>query len=294
MRQFSFLRYAFLGGPLALLVLAVSLGALAFRHWEYAPDFTDGAFIKAEFPSLPPSERRLREAFKKLSGARLVAQRVADENILLLRIGAAKNQNDRDKAQRYCNVLTAAFPDARCLAYGNLGSGIGKKTVDRGMTAAFLAAFSVATYVWLRFGWPYALATAVVLLCQATSCAGFFALTGLDISTTSLSGALAGAMYAVIECVALCNGTRDCMRRHKNATFGEALNKSVGATAKRATLTLFTTALALATSAAFGGPALAGPSVATLFAAIAGTFFTFFVGTPILDFLHNPLRRSGY
>lgn len=282
MRELNFIDKRLPGITIGAVVILVSLSLIFVKGLNFGVDFSGGVLLETRFKDTP-STQDLRNLFKKEANADVTAQRIENEDVMLLRAGAS-DENGSGVVERYREIIGAAYPDVEFLKAEYVGPKVGRELIERGALAAGLAFFAMLVYIWLRFEWQYGVAGLAALLHDAIACLGFFALTGIEFNLSSVAAILTVIGYSINDSVVLFDRIRDYLRRFRSVSVNRALNKSMNLNMRRTILTSLTTAAALTALVAFGGHVIASFSVVALFGVIIGTFSSFFIATPLLTF----------
>jgi preprotein translocase subunit SecF len=171
-----------------------------------------------------------------------------------------------------------------------VGPKVGGELKVAGASATVLALLGIALYVWFRFEWQFAVAALLALVHDVVAMIGFFTVTQYEFNLATLAAVLAVAGYSINDTVVIFDRVREALRKYKKMPLLELLNMAVNQTLTRTLLTSFTTLLALAALAFFGGEVIRGFSTSLIWGILVGTFSSVGLAVPLLTFMS--LRRT--
>lgn len=167
-----------------------------------------------------------------------------------------------------------------------VGPKIGAELMRSGIIAVILTMLGIATYVWFRYEWQFAVGALVALTHDVLTTVGFFVITQLEFNLTALAALLTIAGYSVNDTVVVFDRVRENMRRYKKMSLVDMLNVSVNETMSRTIMTAGTVFFAMVALALFGGPVLHSFSYAMLWGVIVGTYSSIWIANASLVYLH--------
>src|SRR3546814_14432667 len=107
-------------------------------------------------------------------------------------------------------------------------------------------------YIWVRFEWQFAIGAIATLVLDVTKTVGFFALTGLNFNLTAIAALLTLIGYSVNDKVVVYDRMRENLRRSKQTSPRNVINRSINETLARSRYHSVTAFLAMLPMA-FGG-----------------------------------------
>ena len=272
-----------------MVLVVVSLGSIATKGFNFGIDFAGGVLIEAraeQVVDLP----KLRGEMGTLGLGEVGISTFGDTGRdVMIRVG---QQEGGDAAQ------TAALKKVQEKLQGGfeirktdvVGPKVGAELIISGALAVALALIAIATYVWFRFEWQFALGTCLALCSDVLTTLGVFSLFHLDFDLTTVAAVLTIAGYSVNDSIVVYDRVRELLRKYKKMALPELLNLAVNRVMPRTLLTVFTVLLTVLALLFFGGKVLQGFSIAMLWGLFVGTFSSIRVGMPVL--LYLDLRRD--
>jgi preprotein translocase subunit SecF len=168
----------------------------------------------------------------------------------------------------------------------SVGPKIGAELMETGIWAVLATMAAIATYVWFRFEWQFAVGALIAMLHDVLTTIGVFVLLQLDFSLTALAAVLTIAGYSINDTVVIFDRVRENMRRYKKLPLLELLNLSLNETLARTLMTSGTVFVAVLALVLFGGPVLYSFSVAMLWGVIVGTYSSIWIACAGLVYMN--------
>lgn len=287
-------RRVFLGIGLGAIVLAVLL--IAFRGLNPSIEFTGGS----QFELTGIATQAQQPAYDALArvGVR-DAVRVSDVGSSGLRVQAPSLDSDDTHAVRQ-GLAQAYGVDQNDVQATSIGPTWGQDVTRKGAQSLviFIAIITVLMAAYFR-SWTMSAAAMVALVHDVFLTVGFFALTQVEVSPSSLIGFLTILGYSLYDTVVVFDKVRELTRgvyEQQRYTLGELVNLAVNQTLVRSINTSVVALLPVASIlfvSAFllGGGTLEDISLALFVGIIAGTFSSIFIASPLLVALEYRRRH---
>jgi preprotein translocase subunit SecF len=148
-------------------------------------------------------------------------------------------------------------------------------------------------YVWFRFEWQFGVGAVAALFHDVIMTIGMYAVTGYEFNLTSVAAVLTIIGYSLNDTVVIFDRVRENLRKYRDMTILELLNRALNDTLSRTIMTGFTTLIALFALYFVAGSALAGFTFAMIAGVFIGTYSTIFIAVPILVYLNLQKRQRG-
>jgi len=209
---------------------------------------------------------------------------------LLIRV---EKQDGGDEAQTAAanKIKELLGPDVEYRRVETVGPKVSAELFSRGLLAAAAAVLAITGYVAFRFEWQFGIAAMVATVHDVVTTIGLFSLFGIEFNLTSIAAILTIAGYSVNDTVVVFDRIRENLRKYKTMELAELINMSVNETIARTVVTSGTTMLATLALLIFGGPVLAGFSIAMVWGILVGTYSTVYVASSLLLYLPS-VRQS--
>ena len=133
----------------------------------------------------------------------------------------------------------------------------------------------------------------MTLILDVTKTIGFFALTQIPFTLTSIAAILIIIGYSINDKVVVYDRMRENLRIYKKMPLRELIDLSINSTLGRTVGTSVTTFLAALPLAIFGGEALSGFAIVMCFGIVVGTLSSIFIAAPLLLLLGEGKLRRG-
>ena len=271
-----------------VLSIALIIGGLflAFdKKLNFGIDFTGGTLVeiktKAEVADIPAMRTELAE----LNIGAISVQEFGATDEILIRIP----QQERDEAeQKEAMDQVRATLEKHVDEYRRVefvGPQVGAELIEAGSKALIYALLGILLYIWVRFEWQFGIAAVVALAHDTLLTIGFFAVTQMEFTLSTVAAVLMIAGYSINDTVVVFDLVRENMRKFKKKSLFDLFNLSINQTLSRTLMTSITTLLALLALWQFGGEVLRGFINALIFGIVIGTYSSVFIATPILLYI---------
>jgi preprotein translocase subunit SecF len=283
--KFDFMRLRWVSATLSVLLLVVAIGAMGFKGFNFALDFTGGTVTELRFAK-PADVDGVRKRLDAAGYPSAQVQTFGAGTDLLVRLqpkeGAATGQSHTAD-----DVLRAAStPDnpAQILKSDYVGPQIGKELAQNGIYAMLFVIVGFLAYISFRFEWKFAVAAIIATLHDVVVVAGWFALSGHEFDLTVLAGVMSVMGYSINDTIVVFDRVRENFRGMR-ASPREILNASVNQTLSRTVITSFVAFLTVLALYLYGGGSLQGMAESQMMGIIIGTLSSIFVACPLLLWL---------
>ena len=198
-----------------------------------------------------------------------------------------------DEASEMIAFLKTKLGDFEVLKQETVGPIIGQELQKKALIALLLALGAQLLYITFRFGtqFRYGVAADIALLHDIIVMVGLYSLLGRPIDSTFLAALLTIIGYSVMDSVVVFDRIRENLEMAKTADYEETVNISLNQTMTRTALTSVTTVMTLFALYYFGGQTLNNFAVALLIGAVAGTYSSLFIASPLLILFDNMAKE---
>jgi len=290
----DFLRLRTISIAVSVILLVVSVGALATRGLNYALDFTGGVLVEASYEK--PVE--ISEVRSTLDAAGFhntqVVQNVGTNDVSIrLQTSAGDAKSEDSEASKKMNLiadnvitaLKAKRADVSKKRADFVGSAVGDELKSDGIVAVIFVIIGIMIYIGIRFEWRFAIAAIASEFHDTLIVLGFYALTHREFDVTVLASVLAVVGYSINDKVVVFDRVRELFRSSRRAEPAEILNKAINSTLSRTIITALFTAITMVALYLFGGEAVSGFALTMIIGIIIGTLSSIFFANPILLWL---------
>ena len=224
----GFLKWRHIAFGISILLMIASIALVATRGLNFGVDFIGGQMIRTTFvgEAKAPVEE-LRETVGALGYGEPTIQRFGAENQVSIRMklpdGAdQKPELANEMADKIVDKIKEKHPNVRIDGVDSVSGKVSSELFEKGLFALIAAALGVATYIWFRFEWQFAIGAVIATMHDLLLTVGFFSITQLEFNTTSIAAILTIVGYSLNETVVVLDRIRENMRKYKKMPIGRA------------------------------------------------------------------------
>lgn len=289
-----FMKARFIGVALFGLFAMVSSVLFFYPGLNYGIDFRGGIVIEIRTPEAADFAA-LRSRLGDIGLGQVALQAFGSPRDVLIRL---ERQEGPEEAQQQAikkvqAELADRFPGTEVRRVEAVGGAVSEELIESGLMAVGLGLLAMLGYIWFRFEWQFGLGAFVTLILDVLWLIGFFAVTQLQFTLTSVAAALTIIGYSINDKVVVYDRMRENLRLYKKKPLRELIDQSINQTLNRTLGTSLTTLLAAVPLAIYGGSALQSFAWPLVFGIIFGTLSSIFIAAPILLFLGEQRLRRG-
>lgn len=288
---------------MALNVL--TLVALFAYGLNFGLDFTGGTLVELAYEQ-PADVAQVRKTLAEGGFRDAVVQRFGTTRELMVRLPVhAEGQGAAVSAQLVATLREAlgerqvdSRPGQaqRCVPVGSgepracglqvkrvefVGPQVGRELAEKGAMALILTTLGILVYVIFRFEWRFAVGAIAATAHDVFLLFGFFAVTQLEFSLTSLAAILTVLGYSLNDTIVIFDRIRENFRKMRKHGVIEIMNASLNETLSRTIITGGTTLLTMFALFAYGGEVLRDFALAMIIGVLIGTYSSLFIATPV-------------
>jgi preprotein translocase subunit SecF len=265
---------------LAALVMFMAIGAMVFKGFNFALDFTGGYETEIQF-NKPVDVGQLREKLEASGFKGAQVRVIGASNDVVIRMQAQKGGSRQSGADVVAALQSAENPGT-LRDYYFVGPQVGKELAENGILAVVFVVLGFLAYVWIRFEFKFAVAAIITTLHDVVLVAGWFAFSGHEFDLAVLAGVLSVMGYSINDTIVVFDRVRENFRNlHKLSPF-EVMNRSINQTLSRTIITSFVALLTVLALFFFGGDSLRGMAESQILGIVIGTLSSIFVACPLL------------
>ena len=288
--RIDFMRLRWISISIAVIMAVVAIGAIAFKGFNFALDFTGGTVVELRFQKAPDVDA-VRSRLETAGYGSAQVQTFGTGSDLLVRLqpreeaAAEEAPAGLDATNRTAQdvVRLASSPDNQATVMRSefVGPQVGKELALNGLYTLLFVVVGFLIYIAARFEWKFAVAAIVTTLHDVLICAGFFALTGREFDLTILAGLLSVMGFSINDTIVVFDRVRENFRSLRVEPV-EVLNRSVNQTLSRTIITSFVAFLTVLALYLYGGGSLEGMAISQMIGIVIGTVSSIFVACPLL------------
>ncbi|MDR0552919.1 MAG: protein translocase subunit SecF [Holosporales bacterium] len=273
----------------SIMLVLTCLGFMTFKGLNYGIDFQGGYIFEVAMPGTS-NVQDLRDKLGKLNLGEVAIQQFGAQNEFSIKL--EKSDDGTDQATAIQNIKSALGDGVTYKRVETVGPKVGEELVSNAIKAVVFALIAMLIYIIVRFEWQFGLCAIVALLHDCALIFGLFSIFPLEFNEVSITAILLTASYSINDTVVIFDRIRENLKRYKNSSIKDLVNRSLNETLSRTTLTATTTLLAVVALYLFGGKVIANFSLPILVGIIIGTFSSIFVASPLLVFLNIKHKKE--
>lgn len=282
--KFGFMRMRVAAFSISVILSVASILAFLVLGFNYGTDFRGGTMIEVQAKQGPADIAAVRSALNGLNLGDVQVQEFGSPRELLIRV---QQQPGGEVAQQEANNRIRAVLDERYTfrRVEVVGPQVSAELIQGGIIAVILSIFAILVYLWFRFEWQFAIGAITATIHDLILTIGFFAVTQLEFSLSSVAAVLTIVGYSLNDTVVVYDRIRETLRRFKKMNISDLIDLAINQTLSRTILTAMTTLLALVALAVVGGEVIRTFTIAMIFGVVVGTFSSIFIAAPVLIYL---------
>lgn len=265
---------------IVILSTLMVLGGILFKGLNYGIDFKGGVVMEVRMPNVP-NIADLRDKFEPLKLGEVAIQHFGSDKELMIKFENIEGQtNIPESAVSTIKQILGDGVEYRKIE--TVGPKVGGEMISNALMAVLYALLGIMIYVGFRFEWRFAICAIIALGHDCFLILGMYSLFPLEFNETAITAILMTAGYSINDTIVVLDRIRENIKRCRNITLVEILNKSINETLSRTILTVVTTFLSVLALFLFGGKIIAIFVLPILVSLIIGTISSIFVASPLL------------
>jgi preprotein translocase subunit SecF len=269
----------------SVLVLLGFLGTVQIYRGKanLGIDLAGGTEIQLKFQK-PYAMDNIRSMLAKAGHTGATLQGAPEENILLIKLRARQQKEERMIAEPVIALLRAGMPDNpfTVQSVSEIGPAIGRKLRQDAILALAASALAIIIYLAYRFEFKFGVAATIATFHDIFTIVGIFWLLHIEKDLLFITALLTIGGYSLTDTVVVFDRIRENIRLRKRSTFSETINLSVNEVLSRTIITSVTVFLAVLALLFFGGAVLHNFALALALGILVGTYSSVFVASPIV------------
>jgi len=267
---------------LSIILIVLSLGALAVNKLNWGLDFTGGTLVEVGF-SQPADLEELRVVLEGNDFGDAVVQNYGTQRDVLVRVPPRGAADSDMIGNELLTVLQNNVDDDIVIRRVEfVGPQVGEELAEAGGLALLVALICILVYVSFRFEWRLALSAVAGLAQDVILILGFFALTQMQVDLTILAALLAVIGYSLNDSIVVADRIRENFRKLRKEDPVGVINISLSQTLSRTLVTSLSTLLVLVVLMLFGGQMIFGFAVAMSIGVVVGTYSSVFTRSTLV------------
>ncbi|WP_240097154.1 protein translocase subunit SecF [Thermomonas flagellata] len=283
--KIDFMRLRRVSLAIAFLVMAIAIGAMVFKGFNFALDFTGGVGVQLRYAQAPNVDD-VRASLQAHGFPNAQVQAFGSGKDVLVRLQVeGRQQGNPDQVGSVGDAVAkaASLPNnpAQKQSSAVISAQVGKELAEKGLYAMLFVLVGFLVYISARFELKFAIAAIITTLHDVVMVGGWFALSGHEFDLNVLAGILAVMGFSINDTIVVFDRVRENFRSMR-ATPIEIMNASVNQTLSRTVITSFVAFLSMLALYLYGGTSLRGLAEAQIIGVVIGTLSSIFVACPLL------------
>lgn len=271
-----FMKYRFYAIVISLVLMAASLGLIAFKGLNLSVDFTGGLVLQVEFSS-PVQVSDIRSSLSEIGQGQAIIQ-AYDNNEVLIRFQA----EDEEVRREVLDKLKKDFGGLTILKIDKVGPVVGKELRNQAFIALALALTGILIYMAFRFKFRFGVAAVLSLVHDSIIMLGVYSLTGNEVSVAFIAAILTVVGYSLNDSIVVLDRVRENWSTVRSKGVVELVDMSINQTLARTINTSATTLLPVLAMYIFGGEVISNFAFAFLVGIIVGTYSSVYVASSVV------------
>ncbi|WP_020409489.1 protein translocase subunit SecF [Hahella ganghwensis] len=277
-KVYNFMGFSKAAVGLSLVLILISVVAIAYRGLSLGLDFTGGTLIEVEYeqaPAVPDIKQLLEEGGYQ----NFVVQKFGADTSILVRL----QQGFSDEiGGEVLSALRSSGQSVELVRSEFVGAQVGEELREQGGLGLLLALGMIMIYISFRFQFKFSIGAVAALVHDVIITVGCFAVLQWDFDLNVLAAVLAVIGYSLNDTIVVSDRIRENFRKVRKETPTEIINISLTQTLSRTIVTGLTTLLVLVALYILGGEALEGFSKALIIGIVVGTYSSVYVASSSL------------
>ncbi len=238
----------------SLVLMVVSLGALAIKGLNLGLDFTGGMVTEVQVDRNLTSNQLRSFVVDELGEGATVTQS-GEEGRWTVRYALPE---EGQTAPDVASVLSQVSNEVSVVSNSMVGSQVGEDLINQGGLALLISILSILGYLCFRFEWRLASGSLLALAHDVVVVLGFFALTQMEFNLTVFAAVLAILGYSLNDSIIIADRIRELLVAKQKEATEVITDQAVIATFSRTVVTSGTTLITVGALWLMGGDALRG------------------------------------
>lgn len=281
-----FLKWRFWAMGLSLALIALSIGLVAIRGFNFGVDFVGGQMVRVSFEQ-PANIEDLRTRINALGLGDASIQEFGKPTDVSIRMPLPEGSEAAANAaaSKVKAAIVAGYPTAKFDAVETVSGKVSNELLRTGLVSLILAMAGISLYIWFRFEWQFGVGALFALFHDVALTLGFFALTQLEFDLNVVAAILTIIGYSLNDTIIVYDRIRENLRKYRKMDMVALLDLSVNETLSRTIVTSLSLIITLTVLLVLGPDVIFGFTAAMLLGIFVGTFSSIYVGAPILIWL---------
>jgi SecD/SecF fusion protein len=283
--QIDFMRRRYLWFAISGVIIVIGAAALGTKGLNLGIDFKGGTQVTFKTPK-PVSLTDVRNQAKDIGQPDAVIQgrgktfgSESYENFQM-RMKSLSQANQNKLGQDLVSRFQATNSEIT-----NVSSSFGRQIARSAIIAVIVSLLLIVLYIAIRFDLKFAGPVIVALLHDIVITVGVYALTGREVSNSTVAAVLTVLGYSIYDTIIIFDRIRENIPLMRRSSFATIANVSLWETIRRSLATSFITLLPIGALLIFGGATLKDFAFALMVGIVSGAYSSIFIAAPLVTIL---------
>lgn len=292
--RYDFIKYWKLTTILTVVWIAIGLGYLATHGIRESIEFTGGTLMQLQFKQAPRIDD-IRETVDRAGFQGSEITQFGSNTEYTVR--AAAHGTAATTGDSTAKVIEAALhqrfgDNVSVLRSEFVGPRVGEELRTKAMIAVLISFAVTLIYLAIRFEWRFGLAAVIATAHDVLTTLAFLAMLRLEVSLTVVAAILTVIGYSLNDTIIIFDRVRENLKKQRNESLRDVMNRSVNETLPRSILTHATTLAATLALLFFAGEVIRPFAWIMTFGIFTGTFSSIYVATALLLWIERKWPRA--
>jgi SecD/SecF fusion protein len=264
---------------ISLVLIVISIGALAFRGLQFGVEFKGGTVINVVNAGQVSIED-MRAAFKQVGVPNAQVQESTVNNVrgFIVRTEVTSAQTANADAIKVAAITKLPTGDFQVTT---IGAGWGQNITNRALLALLTSLLAILLYVSLRFEYKMSVTAIIALVHDILITLGIYALVGWEITPNVVAALLAILGYSLYDTIVVFHRIKENSKGLVKQSFMGMANESINEVLVRSLNTTITSLIPVICLLLFGGATLKDYALALTIGLTVGAYSSIGVAAPI-------------
>jgi SecD/SecF fusion protein len=261
------------------ILLAVSIGSLAFKGLTFGVEFQGGTAVSIQ-DAKGVATTAMVEAFRDAGVASPNVQTTDSQGTKGFIIRTPETDPEK-AAQQVSEVASTLKRKTEEFQVTTIGPGWGNNITNRALMAFALSIAAILLYISVRFEYKMSVTSVVALVHDVVITLGIYALIGADVTPNTVAAILTILGYSLYDTIVVFHRIKENTQHLAKKTFMQMANQSINEVIVRSLNTSITSLIPVLILLFFGGETLKDFALALVIGLLTGTYSSIGVASPL-------------
>jgi len=264
---------------ISIILLVISVGALAFRGLTFGVEFSGGTVVNI-VQAGTVTDAEMRQAFVDagVPNPSVQASNAGGKNGFIIRTDVT---DAKTAAADVAKVATTIGLPAAEFQVTTIGPGWGKNITNRAILALALSLLAILLYVSLRFEYKMSVTAVISLVHDIVITLGIYALSGLEVTPNTVAALLTILGYSLYDTIVVFHRIKENSQNLQKQSFMSMANESINEVFVRSLNTTISSLIPVVVMLFFGGSTLKDFAFALTIGLAVGAYSSIGVAAPL-------------